>query len=252
MKRRHRLLISFVSALVSIALLAGCIGELYTLEKGKLRVGISPGDERFSMKRGGRIEGFDVDLAREIASRLGLELELVPSAWDWLIPGLLAESFDIIMSGMTMTPTREAEIDFVGPYLATDQAVVVNVGSPVRSAADLRGSRVAVLQESTSLEAARNIEGIAEVLEFRDNDDCYRALAAGKADALIRDECIARFETSVHEGTKIVASIKTNERYGIGVTDGDTALAEDVKRKLAGIMADGTYMKIFTRWFGTT
>ena len=97
------------------------------LKAGKLRVGMEPGYMPFEMQdKQSRIVGFDVDMAKIMAKEMGVELELVPTAWDGIIGSLLTDKFDIIMSGMTVTQQRNMKVNFVDPYIIVGQTILIN------------------------------------------------------------------------------------------------------------------------------
>ena len=87
-------------------------------DRGILRVGMEPGYMPFEMtNQKGDIIGFDVDMAKRIAKAMGVKLELVSTAWDGIIPGLLTKKYDMIMSGMTLTQERNLKVNFATPYI---------------------------------------------------------------------------------------------------------------------------------------
>ena len=115
---------------VALALAAGSVmaGTLDEIQKrGKLRVGMEPGYMPFELtNQKGEIIGFDVDMAKRMAKAMGVELELVSTAWDGIIPALLTDKFDVIMSGMTLTQERNMSINFAQPYILIGQTILVN------------------------------------------------------------------------------------------------------------------------------
>ena len=95
------------------------------VQKGVLTVGLEPGYMPFEMKdKQGNIIGFDVDMANEMAKAMGVKLQLVPTAWDGIIAGLLTGKYDIIMSGMTITQERNLKINFANPYISVGQTIL--------------------------------------------------------------------------------------------------------------------------------
>jgi len=97
------------------------------LERGTLRVGMEPGYMPFEMtNKKGEIIGFDVDMAKRIAKAMGVELELVSTAWDGIIPALITKKFDMIMSGMTLTQERNMKISLAKPYIVIGQSILID------------------------------------------------------------------------------------------------------------------------------
>jgi len=117
------------------------------LKAGKLRVGLEPGYMPFEMQdKQSRIVGFDVDMAREMASAMGVDLELVPTAWDGIIGSLLTDKFDIIMSGMTITQERNLKVNFAEPYIVVGQTILIRkeIAGDVTSYMDLNDPKYTV------------------------------------------------------------------------------------------------------------
>ncbi|ROR32743.1 transporter substrate-binding domain-containing protein [Inmirania thermothiophila] len=103
---------------------AGTLDEI--LERGTLRVGMEPAYMPFELtNQKGEIIGFDVDIAKRMAKAMGVELEIVSTAWDGIIPALLTKKFDIIMSGMTLTQERNLRINFAQPYIIVGQTLLI-------------------------------------------------------------------------------------------------------------------------------
>src|SRR5210317_2462845 len=97
------------------------------LERGTLRVGMEPGYMPFELtNKKGEIIGFDVDMAKRMAKAMDVKLELVSTAWDGIIPSLLTDKFDIIMSGMTVTQSRNLRVNFADPYIIVGQTILIN------------------------------------------------------------------------------------------------------------------------------
>ena len=95
-------------------------------DRGVLRVGMEPGYMPFEMtNQKGEIVGFDVDMAKGIAKAMGVKLELVSTAWDGIIPGLITKKYDMIMSGMTLTQQRNMKVNFAAPYIVVGQSILV-------------------------------------------------------------------------------------------------------------------------------
>jgi polar amino acid transport system substrate-binding protein len=106
---------------VNSTVLAGALDEI--VKRGTLRVGTNPGYMPFELtNQRGEIVGFDIDMANSMAKSMGVELELVPIAWDGIIAGLLTDKFDIIISGMTLTQERNLRINFAQPYIVIGQS----------------------------------------------------------------------------------------------------------------------------------
>jgi len=260
------LVLMLALVLAATALVAGC-GEdkddtekkdgdvtttVTTLEEGKLLMGSDTTYPPFeSIGDDGEPEGFDVDIAMELADRLGLELEVVTTAWEGIIPGLKTDKYDIIMSAMTITDERLAEIDFSDPYIDSNQSIAVKKGTTdITSEEDLAGKVVGVQVDTTGQFTAEEIPGIAEIRKYDTILLAFQELELGRIDAIMNDYPVNAYLSKMRGQTEVVATITTDEQYGIGIKKGNNELLDAVNEALADMMADGTYDEIFDKWFG--
>lgn len=269
MKRRSllvTLVLLIAVIMVMTAMMAGCGEEeekkaedkteeagVPTIEEGKLLMGSDTTYPPFeSIDESGEPEGFDVDIAAELADRLGLELEVVTTAWEGIIPGLKTDKYDIIMSAMTITEERLEEIDFSDPYIDSNQSICVKKGNTeIQSEEDLVGKVVGVQVDTTGQFTAEEIEGIAEILKFDTILLAFQELELGRIDAIMNDYPVNAYLSKIRGETEVVATIQTDEQYGIGIKQGNDELKEAVNDALEGMMNDGTYDEIYEKWFGT-
>ncbi len=223
-----------------------------TIQKGKLLMGSDTTYPPFeSIGTDGKPEGFDVDIAQELAKRLGLELEIISTAWDGIIPGLKADKYDIIMSAMTITEERLQEIDFSDPYIDSNQSIAVKKGNTeIKGEADLAGKVVGVQVDTTGQFTAEEIPGIKEIRKYDTILLAFQELELGRIDAILNDYPVNAYLSKMRGQTEVVATIKTDEKYGIGIRKGNDQLKEAIDKALADMKADGTYDEIFEKWFG--
>ena len=161
------------------------------LQKGELRVGMEPGYMPFEMKdKKGRIIGYDVDMAKKMAKKMGVKLKLVSTAWDGLIAGLLTNKFDIIMSGMTITQQRNLKINFADSYIVVGQTVMMQkkLAGKVKSAKDLDKSEYTIATQlgTTGEMAARKFFKNAKIETYE--TEAANAVLSGNADAIMHDQ----------------------------------------------------------------
>jgi len=257
------LMLMLALVLVTTALVAGC-GEkkeepeeeekatVTTLEEGKLLMGNDTTYPPFeSIGDNGDPEGFDVDIAMELADRLGLELEVVTTAWEGIIPGLKTDKYDILMSAMTITDERLAEIDFSDPYIDSNQSIAVKKGTTdIVSEEDLVGKVVGVQVDTTGQFTAEEIAGIKEIRKYETILLAFQELELGRIDAIMNDYPVNAYLSKIRGQTEVVTTVTTDEQYGIGVKKGNDQLLEAINQALADMDADGTYNEIFDKWFG--
>jgi len=249
-------------SLVTTVLLAGCgtsddtsqqeTPTVTTLEEGKLLMGSDTTYPPFeSIGDNGDPEGFDVDIAMELADRLGLELEVVTTAWEGIIPGLKTDKYDILMSAMTITDERLAEIDFSDPYIDSNQSIAVKKGTTdIVSEEDLVGKVVGVQVDTTGQFTAEEIAGIKEIRKYDTILLAFQELELGRIDAIMNDYPVNAYLSKIRGQTEVAATVTTDEQYGIGVKKGNDQLLEAINQALADMDADGTYNEIFDKWFG--
>jgi ABC-type amino acid transport substrate-binding protein len=234
------------------------IPEFTTLEEGVLKVGSCLDYPPFEAVENGDEVGFDVEIAEEVASRLGLEVEWVRAPFDTIFPALNGGQFDMVAAATTITPERDEEVNFSIPYFNTRQALIINSEeSPdIQSVDDLQeGHVVAVLRGSTSLGyAEEELEPRGVVLRtYPAVPQEFTDLEAGAVDAMLNDESQSVAEVPKRQNLEIVEFIDTQEEYGLVFSgeggDNNTALRDAANIVLAEMIADGTYAEIFMTWF---
>ena len=200
----------------------------------------------------GEFIGFDMDLIREVGRRLDMQVEIINTAWEGILPGLLAGHYDVVISAMTITDERAQVVDFSDPYFATGQVIVVRADdTSVNEPADLVGKVVAVQIGTTGQFAAERIEGVARIDHYPTMPEAFLALRLGRADAAVADELVALEEARANPGVlKVVGKPFTVEYYGIAMRKGQDQLLRAINRALAQIKADGTYDELYEKWFG--
>lgn len=267
MKRKSILI--FVVIMLMSMVLVGCGGggegeEAATTDeswakiedKGELVLGM---DEAFPpmgfRDADGQLVGFDVDLATEVCSRLGIELKLQPIDWKVKEQELNTEKIDCIWNGFTITDERLEAMTFTKPYMKNRQVIVLMEDSPVASLADLEGKKLGY-QAGSSAEAALNgaeefKAGLGEVITFDDNMKLLMDLEQGGLDAVLMDEIVARYNIEANDkGFKVLDEALADEEFGIGFRKGEEALMQKVQDTLEEMAADGKLAEISEKWFG--
>ncbi len=195
-------------------------------------------------------QGFDIDLAKEIGKRLGMEVEIHNIPFDGLIPALMTKEIDVIASGMVITPEREQKISFV-PYYDSGLGILVKDSiADVQKLSDLKGKKVAVQMGTTGSVAAHSVEGIGSIKEFDHNAEALLELKQGAADAVITAIPVAKhfLKTTKDSGAKLVVEPISKQTMGLGLSKENKELTEKIKAALEEIKADGTYDKLAKKW----
>ena len=199
--------------------------------------------------------GFDIDLAKEVGKRLGVEVTFKPIDWSAKESELNSSRIDVLWNGLTITEERKANILFTKPYLENHQIVVVADKSGITNKAQLAGKVVGVQDGSSAVEAVQKDEptakSIKELKKFGDNVTALMDLSAGRLDAVVVDEVVGRYYTGKKPGEyRVLEENFGTEDYGVGVRKNDTELAAKLDKALDDMKADGAAEAISTKWFG--
>ena len=203
----------------------------------------------------GELVGFDIDLAREAARRMNMEISFKLIDWITIEDELANKGIDAIWNGFAITEKRKKTILFSRPYMQNHQIVMVNSTSAIQSKADLKGKRIGVQEGTTSVEALQKEKGLAQsVLEvklFTNNLIALRYLEAGFIDAVVVDEVFGRYYINQSpKQYRILPEDLGVEEYAIGVRKEDTALMDKLNKAIAKAQADGRIKIIYDKWFG--
>jgi ABC-type amino acid transport substrate-binding protein len=224
-----------------------------TIKAGVLQGGSDPSfpPMEFSNGKGG-YTGFDIDLCTALAKKMGLTLEVVSTGWSGIIPALMADRFDIIMSAMSITPEGQQQIDFTDPYLPGNLAISTPTSAPITDPAGLAGKIVGVQGGTTGQSHVEALSGVKEIKVYNTVMEAFEAMAAGKVDAVVDDEaaCAYILENNADFKAKFAnaGTIVTDNGYGYGIKKGNAALLTAMNAALKELRADGVYQKICTKW----
>ncbi len=202
------------------------------------------------------IVGFDIDLAKEVAKRLGVQFKAQPINWDSKEQELNTGKIDCIWNGLTITEERKKALSFTKPYLANKQVVVVRKGSGLNSLSDMYGKIIA-LQSGSSAEDAVNDtpdfqKGVKNIVFLDQNLMALNDLAIGGVDGVVMDSVVAEYAIA-ESGMPLVTLDESlaSEEYGIAFRKNDVKLTDEVQKILEEMAADGTVARISTAWFGS-
>ncbi|HVP06368.1 MAG TPA: basic amino acid ABC transporter substrate-binding protein [Candidatus Acidoferrum sp.] len=197
----------------------------------------------------GQPEGFDIDLITEICKINGWKPEFVITPFDGIIPGLTGGKYDVVISSMTITPQREAVVDFSNPYYLAGQSIAVPLdNTTIKGASDLVDKRVGVQLGTTGELMAQKIAGV-KVFSFDNIGAAFIDMANGHLDAIMNDFPTTQAYIRAHGTAKTVGGLLSTEHYGIAVRKGDAALLKSINSALAKIKAGDTYRQLHMKWF---
>jgi ABC-type amino acid transport substrate-binding protein len=216
----------------------------------KLTVGSDIPYPPFEQKAsGGGYTGFDVELMEAIGKEIGREPEFIDSSFETIFRDVAQGKFEAVMSAATITPEREEAVAFSNPYYLSEQAILVKEGSDIKGLADLKGKVVGAQQGTTGLELGKEKAEASELRPFPEGPDADNALKAGTVEAVIIDAPVAKQQAEELGGIEIVEKVPTDETYGIALEQGNTELLEQINEGLTKTIEDGSYAKVYEKWF---
>jgi polar amino acid transport system substrate-binding protein len=200
------------------------------------------------------IVGFDIDLAKEAARRMGVEVKFQAISWDANVEELNSGNIDVIWNGLTITEKRQKQMLFTKPYLQDRQIIVVTPDSDIKGKADLAGKKIGIQAASSAVEAVEADTKTYAVIkdnlrEFDSNDLAMRDLKGGGVDAVVVDEVVGRYYITKHpEDYKVLEENFGVEGFGVGLRLTDKAFQAELDKALDDMKADGTASKISEKW----
>ncbi len=193
--------------------------------------------------------GIDVEIAGEIAKKLGMELEIADVEFGSIIAGVQQGKYSMGMAGMTVTDERKESVNFSNTYATAVQSIIVPEGSAIVSVDDLSSSiKIGVQQDTTGDIYASDDYGDEAVVRFKTGNDAVQALATGKVDAVIIDNEPAKAYVAANAGLKILDTAYAEEEYAICFAKNNTDLLEKVNKALSELQADGTIDAIIAKY----
>ncbi|MTW86248.1 transporter substrate-binding domain-containing protein [Virgibacillus dakarensis] len=220
-------------------------------DSGVLRVGFEGTYQPFNyLDDHNKYAGFDVDIANELAKRLGVETEFIATKWDSLIGGLKADKFDVIIAQMTVTEERKQSVDFTAPYVVTGSVLITTEDTTgISKLEDIKGKKVGVGGGTTFEEVAKSVDG-ADVTLYKSVNDYIQDLINGRLDVIINDQLLMSYNINEEElPIKIVSEILNKDEIGMAVKKGSDELVKKLNQGLAEMKEDGTYDEIYKKWF---
>ena len=222
-------------------------------DRGRLIVGLDQTTNLFSFRNAvsAELQGFDVDIAREVARDLigdpaKVDFRLVTSPER--ISALQNQTVDIVVNSMSITCARAEKIAFSTVYFEAAQRLLVPEDSPVHGPGDLAGRRVCAQVDTTSLATIARVAPRATLLTVQNSDDCLIALQQGQADAASTDDSILAGMAVQDPNLHIVGPSLEPEPYGIGVNQAQDDLVRAVNASLERLRRDGTWVSLYRKW----
>lgn len=220
-----------------------------TVTEGKLTMATNAAFPPYEYIEGDKIIGIDAEVAEKIAEKLGLELEIVDTEFDSIIPGVQSGKYDIGMAGMTVTDERLESVNFSDSYAKGVQVIIVKEDSAIVSVDDINeNTKIGCQVATTGSIYAQDDYGTDAVQEFSKGADAVQALLSDKVECVIIDNEPAKAFVAENEGLKILDTTYVEEDYAICFNKESTELQEKVNAALKELIADGTVQEIVNKY----
>ncbi|MCX7615469.1 MAG: amino acid ABC transporter substrate-binding protein [Clostridiales bacterium] len=229
----------------------------YIKDNGKFVVGL---DETFIPmgfrdEKTNEIVGFDVDLAKEVGKRMGVEVVFQPIDWDAKEQELSTKNIDCIWNGFSISDERKQKMTLTEAYMNNQIALVVKKDSTIKTLADMSGKKAGVQSGSSGAQAiddnANFKKSLKDTVEYKDYLTALMDLDKGSTDAVVMDSTMARYLiTKEGKNFRVVDEALLPEQYAVGLRKGEEALKAEIGKQLKAMAADGTMATISKKWFG--
>ena len=239
---------SSVAASSEAASTSAAAAELTTVEAGKLTMATNATFPPYEMTTdSGEIEGIDIDTAKAIAEKLGLELQVDDMEFDAALLSVQQGKADMVMAGVTVTDERKAVMDFSDSYATGIQSIIVPEGSDIASPDDLAGKKIGTQRGTTGYIYCSDDFGDENVVAYDDGLTAVQALNNGQVDAVVIDNAPAKEFVAANPGLVILDTSYAEEDYAIGMAKG-SALEDAINATLEELKADGTLQSIVDKY----
>ena len=208
----------------------------------------------FQDSKTGAVQGFEVDLIREMAKVMDRDLELVTISFDAILPAILSGTVDAGASGFSITPERAKRVLFTDPFYTSGLTIVVKKGNDaVKGFADLKGKKISVQIGTTSAAAAKKIEN-TEISNFNSAGDAILNMLAGNADAVINDKPVTDYilaqNASLAAQTVHLPEMATADQFAMVVSKKNEALRDEMNAALKTLKENGKFDELHVKLFG--
>jgi cystine transport system substrate-binding protein len=255
MHRRFIFRLCAAATLAGFTLGASAADLLDTVKaRGTLKIAVEGTYPPFNFKdkSTGELTGFDVDVAKLVASKLGLKPEFVTTEWSGILAGLSAGKYDVIVNQVGVTPQRQQTFDFSIPYTISAAQLIVNKSDKhdFKSLEDLKGKKLGVGQGSNYEQKAKAVPGI-EVRSYPGAPEYLQDLAAGRLDAALNDSLMVSYLLKTSPlPLKAGAPVGDVEKMAIPFRKGNPKFKEAIDKALSDSFKDGSFRQVSMKWFG--
>ena len=224
-------------------------GELTTVEAGKLTMATNAAFPPYEMTTdAGEFEGIDIDTAKAIAEKLGLELQIDDMDFDAALLAVQQGKADMVMAGVTVTDERQNVMDFTDSYATGIQSIIVKEDSDIASVDDLAGKKIGTQRGTTGYLYCSDDFGDENVVAYDNGLTAVQMLNNGQVDCVVIDNAPAKEFIAANPGLKLLDTAYVEESYAIGVGKGNTELKDAINTALEELKADGTLQAIVDKY----
>lgn len=249
------LLLSLMAGLLPIALAApASAGKLDAIKaRGKLLVGVTESSPPFSYRDGGNgIVGYDVELAGQVAKRLGVAVDKIPIINADRIPALQQDRVDLVAVGMTRSKKRAKDVDFSYAYLNSPHMILVRKASGIEHIGELAGKKLALVRSASVDGKLKAAVPTMRIVFFDTYDAAFAALKDGRVDAFLADKMLVLWfaQKSGHAADfALIADYQLPRTAGFALKKDEPQFRDFVDRTLLDLEASGEAAKIYNAWF---
>ena len=255
-----KFLVLAMVVVMTAALLAGCgssdkksegqtsAGGVKTVQEGVLTMATNAYFPPYEFYQGSEIVGIDAEIAKAIADKLGLELQIQDMEFDSIITAVQTGKADMGLAGMTVTEERLKNINFSDSYATGIQSIVVKEDSEIASVDDLKGKKIGVQLSTTGDIYACDDFGEENVEKYNKGNDAILALSQGKVDAVIIDNEPAKSYVAATKGLKVLDTEYVQEEYAACISKDNEELLKAVNEALSELREDGTLQSIMDKY----
>ena len=254
-----------LAVVMSVSMLAGCgssndkksaesstsangTATVKTAKDGVLTMATNATFPPYEYYEGNDIVGIDAEIAKAIADKLGLKLEIQDMEFNSIITAVQSGKADLGLAGMTVTDERKQSVNFSDSYATGIQAVIVTEDSDIATVDDLAGKKIGVQLVTTGDIYSKDDFGEENVEEYNKGADAVMALTQGKVDAVIIDKEPAKNFVEANEGLKLLDTEYVTEDYAAALNKDNTELLDAVNGALAELKEDGTLQSIIDKY----
>ena len=220
-------------------------------QRGSLRVALEGTYPPFNFRENGQLVGFEVELAKALAAKLGVKAEFTTSEWSAILAGLQAGKYDVVINQVTITDKRKEAFDFSDPYTLSSPQLIIrrNEANPPTSLQALKVKKLGVGQGTNYADLAKEVGGI-DIRTYPGSQEYLQDLVAGRIDAALNDSLLIPYlAKKTRLPVKPGAALGEVSKAGIPFAKGNPKFKAAINQALASLKADGSFARISNKWF---